>query len=173
VVRSTDPEVQLLAALADPARLAIVRQLARAGSVCACQLGVCDVLAQPTVSHHLRVLRQAGVVVGERRGTWIYYRLAPGVAERLAALVASLVMAERAPAGSSGNAEEVPVPADDGCCPPPRPAHELTLAGRPRRRSSGRGGSSGSGASGGGGPSGLRPDPAAGGRPALQTREAS
>jgi ArsR family transcriptional regulator len=88
--KSTDPDVRLLAALADPARLAIVRQLASDGSVCACDFSACDGLSQPTVSHHLRVLREAGLVHGERRGTWIWYRLDPAVAERLAAIAGEL-----------------------------------------------------------------------------------
>jgi DNA-binding transcriptional ArsR family regulator len=88
--KSTDPDVRLLAALADPARLAIVRQLASDGSVCACDFSACTGLSQPTVSHHLRVLREAGVVHGERRGTWIYYYLDRAVADRLAAIAGEL-----------------------------------------------------------------------------------
>lgn len=87
--RSTDldPEVRLLTALADPTRLAIVRQLATAGAeVCACDFTSCCDVGQPTVSHHLRVLREAGAVTSERRGNWIFYRLAPDVAGRLVAI---------------------------------------------------------------------------------------
>jgi ArsR family transcriptional regulator len=90
MVKTSDPDVRLLDALADPARLAIVRQLAAEESVCACDFTACGDLAQPTVSHHLRVLREAGVIHGERRGTWIWYRLDPGVGERLAAIAAQL-----------------------------------------------------------------------------------
>src|SRR6266704_1553865 len=88
-MRSTDPDVQLLSALADPTRLAIVRQLATGapeGQVCACDFTDCCEVSQPTVSHHLKVLREAGVVSGERRGTWIYYRLEPRAASRIASL---------------------------------------------------------------------------------------
>lgn len=82
-----DPDARLLAALADPTRLAIVRQLAAAGAdVCACDFTSCCDVGQPTVSHHLRVLREAGVVTSERRGNWIFYQLAPDVADRLAAI---------------------------------------------------------------------------------------
>jgi ArsR family transcriptional regulator len=74
-------------ALADPTRVAIVNRLAGAGEVCVCafvgELG----LSQPTVSHHLRILREAGLVEARRRGTWAYYRLVP---EAVAALAASL-----------------------------------------------------------------------------------
>lgn len=86
-----DPDIRLLAALADPTRLAIVRQLAVDHETCACDFTSCCDVAQPTVSHHLRVLREAGVVTSERRGTWIHYRLAPGLAERLAGIARGLV----------------------------------------------------------------------------------
>jgi ArsR family transcriptional regulator len=79
-------DVKILQAIAEPTRLAIVRQLASAGEVCACDFTDCCDVSQPTVSHHLKVLREAGVVRGERRGTWIYYRLEPKAASRIAAL---------------------------------------------------------------------------------------
>jgi ArsR family transcriptional regulator, arsenate/arsenite/antimonite-responsive transcriptional repressor len=86
-----DPEIRLLSALADPTRLAIVRELAATNETCACDFtATCDV-GQPTVSHHLKVLREAGVVTSERRGQWIYYRLAPDVAERLAIIARGMV----------------------------------------------------------------------------------
>jgi Predicted transcriptional regulators len=88
---SLDPEVRLLAALADPTRLAIVRQLTNEVETCACDFSSCCEVGQPTVSHHLRVLREAGVVTAERRGQWIFYRLDPSTAERLGALARSLV----------------------------------------------------------------------------------
>ena len=89
--RALDPDVRLLAALADPTRLAIVRELAGSAGVCACDLTSCCDVLQPTVSHHLKVLREAGIVEGERHGTWIWYRLAPDVAERLAGIARDLV----------------------------------------------------------------------------------
>jgi ArsR family transcriptional regulator len=85
-----DPDVQLFQALADPTRLAILRELAGAPEVCACDFTDCCDVRQPTVSHHLRVLREAGIIDSERRGTWIYYRLAPAVADRLRALASEL-----------------------------------------------------------------------------------
>ena len=86
-----DPEIRFLAALADPTRLAIVRELAVTTETCACDFtATCDV-GQPTVSHHLRVLREAGIVSSERRGQWIFYRLAPDVASRLGAIARDLV----------------------------------------------------------------------------------
>jgi ArsR family transcriptional regulator len=91
MTRTTDPDAQLLQALADPTRLAIVRQLSAERETCACDLTVGIDLAQPTVSHHLRVLREAGLVSADRRGTWIYYSLAPEAVARLQRLVAGLL----------------------------------------------------------------------------------
>ena len=85
-----DPDVRLLTALADPTRLAIVRQLADT-ETCACDFTSCCAVGQPTVSHHLKVLREAGIVVSERRGQQIYYRLAPDVSTQLAQLARALV----------------------------------------------------------------------------------
>ncbi|MDQ2953207.1 MAG: metalloregulator ArsR/SmtB family transcription factor [Chloroflexota bacterium] len=79
-------DVKILQALADPTRFAIVKQLAANGEVCACDFGSCCNVSQPTVSHHLKVLREAGVIACERRGTWIYYWLEPKAARRVAAL---------------------------------------------------------------------------------------
>ncbi len=85
-----DPDVRLFQALADPTRLAIVRELAGASEVCACDFSSCCDVRQPTLSHHLKVLREAGVVETERRGTWIYYRLASTAADRLKTLAIEL-----------------------------------------------------------------------------------
>ena len=74
---------QLFAALADETRLAILKQLRDQGGVCACDFLACCRVAQPTVSHHLKVLRQAGLVRAEKRGLWVYYTLNE---EKLAAL---------------------------------------------------------------------------------------
>jgi ArsR family transcriptional regulator len=85
-----DLDVQLLQALGHPTRLAIVRELAGAGATCACDFTDCCGVRQPTVSHHLKILREAGVITSERKGTSIYYRLVPAAATRLAALVGEL-----------------------------------------------------------------------------------
>jgi ArsR family transcriptional regulator len=82
VKRQTDPDVLLLQAAADPTRLAILRQLSDCAEVCACDFTACCDVSQPTVSHHLKVLREAGWIDGERRGTWIYYSLRPGAVTR-------------------------------------------------------------------------------------------
>ena len=81
---------RLLKALADKTRLKIVHQLLHAGDEAVC---VCDVvpelgLTQPTISYHLKQLREAGLVERERRGTFAHYRLAPGALERVGALFA-------------------------------------------------------------------------------------
>ncbi|HEY7525402.1 MAG TPA: metalloregulator ArsR/SmtB family transcription factor [Candidatus Limnocylindria bacterium] len=73
-----DRDVRFLQALADPVRLSIVRQIATGGdAVCACDFMECCTVSQPTISHHLKVLRDAGVVTSERQGTNIRYALAP------------------------------------------------------------------------------------------------
>jgi ArsR family transcriptional regulator len=96
-----DPDVQLLQALGHPTRLAIVRELVGTSQVCACDFtGCCDV-GQPTVSHHLRILRDAGVIESERRGTSIFYRLVPAAADRLGALAREMSGAPQViPAGA-------------------------------------------------------------------------
>ncbi len=90
-MKQADPDVQLLQAMADPVRLSIVRMLASCSEeVCASDFTDCCTVSQPTVSHHLKVLRQAGVVTTRRSGTNIYYDLAPVFARRWSALSASL-----------------------------------------------------------------------------------
>src|SRR5262245_57494484 len=86
-----DPDVRLLQALGDPTRLAIVRELAGGQAIGACDFTGCCEVRQPTVSHHLRILREAGVIESERRGTSIEYRLVPAAAERLRMLAGELV----------------------------------------------------------------------------------
>ncbi len=87
---AADPDTRLLQAIADPLRLRIVRQLAQLGEVCACDIAQGYPVSQPTVSHHLRVLREAGWIVGERRGTWIWYSIRSSAVARLSALGAAL-----------------------------------------------------------------------------------
>jgi ArsR family transcriptional regulator len=80
--RQTDPDILLLQAAADPTRLAILRQLSDCAEVCACDFTACCDVSQPTVSHHLKVLRDAGWITGDRRGTWIFYSLRPQAVAR-------------------------------------------------------------------------------------------
>ena len=77
-----DPDSRLLAAIADPLRLRILRQLSDVGICCACDIADDCPVSQPTVSHHLKVLREAGWLNAERRGTWIYYGVRPDAVER-------------------------------------------------------------------------------------------
>ena len=74
-------------ALADPTRVALVNRLAQAEEACVCDLTAVFELSQPTISHHLKVLRDAGLVSATRRGTWAYYRVEP---DALAALARTL-----------------------------------------------------------------------------------
>jgi len=88
--RITDPDALLLQGAADVTRLAILRQLAGGDEVCACDFNACCEVAQPTVSHHLKVLRESGWVTSERRGSWVHYRIRPEAAARFRALASEL-----------------------------------------------------------------------------------
>jgi len=70
-------------ALADPTRVAIINSLSAADEVCVCNLTATFDLSQPTISHHLKILREAGLVESSRRGTWAYYRLVPEAIDAL------------------------------------------------------------------------------------------
>ena len=98
--RQTDPDVLLLQAAADPTRLAILRQLSDMDEVCACDFTACCDVSQPTVSHHLRILKEAGVIESERRGTWIFYSLRPQAVARFRELAGRFGPAAMAPPGS-------------------------------------------------------------------------
>ncbi|MEU2390313.1 metalloregulator ArsR/SmtB family transcription factor [Streptomyces sp. NPDC007369] len=77
-------------ALGDPVRLRLMSMIAsrgEGGEVCVCELTPAFDLSQPTISHHLKLLRQAGLIDCERRGTWVYYWVLPGVLDRLAAFL--------------------------------------------------------------------------------------
>lgn len=75
-----------LKALADPARLRLVSMLLASASqgCCTCDLTEPLGLSQPTVSHHLKKLAEAGIVTGERRGVWTFYRVVPGALAAIA-----------------------------------------------------------------------------------------
>jgi ArsR family transcriptional regulator len=76
-------------ALGDPVRLRLLSMIASAGGgeVCVCDLSGPFSLTGPTISHHLKVLREAGLVDCDRRGTWVYYRLVPAALSWLAGLL--------------------------------------------------------------------------------------
>ncbi|HKA68951.1 MAG TPA: metalloregulator ArsR/SmtB family transcription factor [Actinomycetes bacterium] len=104
-------------ALADPVRLRLFSLIAARGGdeACVCDLTETFELSGPTMSYHLKTLREAGLVSSERRGTWVYYRLVPQVLEQLAAVLTPSLTPTPAP---------TPAPA-----PTPLPAP--ALAGRP------------------------------------------
>lgn len=89
-VKSLDPDVRLLAALADPVRLSFVRQLVANDGICACDFSECCTVSQPTISHHLKVLREAGIVTSERQGTNVVYSLARDFGRRWSEIGAGL-----------------------------------------------------------------------------------
>lgn len=85
-------EAALFKALGDPARLAIVATLARAGNaVCVCDFTAGLALNQSTVSHHLKILRDAGIVASERHGTWVYYALADSMTTRIESAICAVL----------------------------------------------------------------------------------
>jgi ArsR family transcriptional regulator, arsenate/arsenite/antimonite-responsive transcriptional repressor len=73
------------AALADPVRLRLLSLIASAGEVCSCELLEPLGKAQPTVSHHTKALAEAGLIVGEKRGRWVWWRVVPGALDELRA----------------------------------------------------------------------------------------
>jgi ArsR family transcriptional regulator len=82
--QQADRMAEIAKALGDPVRLQLVDVLRRhAGKVCVCELVPLFDLSQPTVSHHLKVLREAGIVGSERRGLWAYYYVNPESLEDL------------------------------------------------------------------------------------------
>lgn len=90
MTRATSPDVRLLQAAADPVRLSMLRQLSEDGPTCACDFTECCDISQSTISHHLKVLREAGWVRSERRGTWIWYSIRPEAVERFGAIAGAI-----------------------------------------------------------------------------------
>jgi ArsR family transcriptional regulator len=76
-------------ALADPVRLRLLSLIAShaGGEACVCEVAGAFDLTGPTISHHLKVLRETGLITGERRGTWVYYRVHPQALARLSAVL--------------------------------------------------------------------------------------
>jgi ArsR family transcriptional regulator len=89
-------------ALGDPVRLRLLSLVAShaGGEACVCDLSAAFDLTQPTISHHLKVLRQTGLLQCERRGTWVYYWVVPSALAQLSAVLGSTEVsaAELAPA---------------------------------------------------------------------------
>jgi len=87
-----EEEAALFRALGDPARVAILATLARNDhEVCVCDFADGLELNQSTISHHLKILKDAGLVTSVRRGTWGYYSLASDVRDRLSAALSSVL----------------------------------------------------------------------------------
>ncbi|MFW6773312.1 ArsR/SmtB family transcription factor [Nocardioides sp. CPCC 205120] len=90
----------ILKALADPVRLRLYSRIAAAAEpVCVCDIDDVGV-SQPTVSHHLRKLREAGLIASERRGTWVYYSPVPGATAVAYDALQPGARADRSPAPS-------------------------------------------------------------------------
>ncbi len=81
------------AALADPVRLRLLGLIAEAGEVCACALLEPLGKSQPTVSHHTKILQEAGLITGERRGRWVWWKVVPEQLDALAAALGQRTMA--------------------------------------------------------------------------------
>lgn len=103
---------RMFKALGDPVRLRLLSIIAShdGGEACVCDLTPAFDLAQPTISHHLKVLREAGLLECERRGTWVHYRVVPAALVQLSAVLgpAELALPATAPAAA---AEPAPVAA--------------------------------------------------------------
>jgi ArsR family transcriptional regulator len=87
---SAEELARLFKAVSDPARLQLLALIraSDAGEVCACDLTAPLGLSQPTVSHHLKILTEAGLIAREQRGTWAWFSLVPGRLQELAAVFA-------------------------------------------------------------------------------------
>ena len=79
----------LFKAIADPVRLRLLSLIGchEGGEACVCDLAGAFDLTGPTISHHLKVLREARLIGSQRRGTWVFYRINPAVLAQLAALL--------------------------------------------------------------------------------------
>jgi ArsR family transcriptional regulator len=89
---------RMFKALGDPIRLRLLSRITSApdGEICVCDLTGDDFdVSGPTISHHLKVLREAGLIEGERRGTWVYYRPQPAHLRQLAELLETPTIAAR------------------------------------------------------------------------------
>ncbi|MDO5628992.1 MAG: metalloregulator ArsR/SmtB family transcription factor [Mobilicoccus sp.] len=85
--RQADDLAPLFKALGDPVRLRMVSMIAAVDELCVCDITPAFDLSGPTISHHLKTLRTAGLIDGERRGTYVYYRVRPEALEALSSLL--------------------------------------------------------------------------------------
>ena len=93
-----DDQVEILRALAHPVRWGILCRLAADPGICACDFTEFFEVSQPTISAHLKVLREAGLVTTQRNGTTICYSIAPGHLESLSRLLAAMAATAAQPA---------------------------------------------------------------------------
>jgi ArsR family transcriptional regulator, arsenate/arsenite/antimonite-responsive transcriptional repressor len=86
-----DDLARVLKALADPVRLRLVSMIAAhdGGEACVCELTEPLGLSQPTISHHLKILTDAGILTRDKRGVWAWYALAPGVLDSISAALST------------------------------------------------------------------------------------
>ncbi|MFF0818354.1 ArsR/SmtB family transcription factor [Rhodococcus sp. NPDC003318] len=96
---------RMFKALGDPVRLRLLSLVAShaGGEACVCDISGSFDLSQPTISHHLKVLREAGLLDCERRGTWVYYWVIPSALQQLSAVL----LTEGEPAAASAQCTEV------------------------------------------------------------------
>jgi ArsR family transcriptional regulator len=87
---SADKLARTLKAIADPSRLRLISIVAGQDEACVCDLTEPLGLGQPTVSHHLKILVDAGIFTREKRGTWAYYRIVPGALDSIATLLVTV-----------------------------------------------------------------------------------
>lgn len=80
---------QMFKAIGDPVRLRLLSLIAghTGGEACVCDISGAFDLSQPTISHHLKVLRSAGILTSERRGSWVFYRIIPEVLQQLSVVL--------------------------------------------------------------------------------------
>jgi ArsR family transcriptional regulator len=83
------PLARMFKALGDPVRLRLLSLIAShsGGEACVCDISGTFELSQPTISHHLKVLRSAGILDSERRGSWVYYRVIPAALQQLSTIL--------------------------------------------------------------------------------------
>ena len=83
------PLAQMFKALGDPVRLRLLSLIAShsGGEACVCDISATFDLSQPTISHHLKTLRSAGLLDSERRGSWVYYRVIPAALQQLSVIL--------------------------------------------------------------------------------------
>ncbi|WP_067834675.1 ArsR/SmtB family transcription factor [Nocardia lijiangensis] len=89
---SAVPLAAAFKALSDPVRLRVLSAVASRADheACVCDLSEGIDVTQPTISHHLKVLREAGLLSSERRASWVYYRVEPAVLEQVSAFLAAM-----------------------------------------------------------------------------------